>query len=150
MLDGAGVRTRLARLPHKDLSVQQLDQTDSLETRRHAFTGNWGQSWLWCRFSETSGLQDYRGRERFAVWFHAHRKLLASDQQYARDSNRFGMQVVGTLVFALLMMLTNWSANGPWLSGIMALFAGMALIWFVLREEQMRRNRMIGNWLTRN
>lgn len=47
-----------------------------------------GITW-WSRFEQTPGLTAFRKRERYAVWMHAHQRLMLADRGYAADVRWF-------------------------------------------------------------
>lgn len=104
---------------------------------------------VWFGFRKTDGLEQYRARERYRVWVSQHENLVDADARYAVANARFQVQLVSVWVFALIMFFNYTFATSGSVAIIFSTMGAFALGWLVMRDEQDRRNKAIGEALSR-
>lgn len=115
-------------------------KSDTSPSQRHspslAFSGvRW-----WQGYDQTQGLDAFRADERYAVWLHTHRSLLASNFRYAEDTHWFWT----CAALIVLMVMALWAFVG--LLSTSATF-GLAAATLLCCREQRRRNASIAQHL---
>lgn len=94
----------------------------------------------WQGYQQTEGLSAFRSEERYAVWLHAHRRLMAENPLYAADTRWFWTcgAVSGLLSLSLWITLQLFAPAATF-----ALASGVLLCY----REQRRRNAAIAEQL---
>lgn len=104
---------------------------------------------VWFGFRNTDGLERYNAREGYCVWLSQHKSLVDADARYAVANARFQVQLVSVWVFALIMFFNYTFATSSSVALIFSTMGAFALGWLVMRDEQDRRNKAIGEALSR-
>ena len=98
-----------------------------------------GIAW-WQGYQQTVGLSAFRSEERYAVWLHAHRRLMAENSLYAADTRWFwtccGLSGLLSLSLWLSLQLITPAATFALASGVLLSY-----------REQRRRNTAIAEQL---
>lgn len=94
----------------------------------------------WQGYQQTDGLSAFRSQERYAVWLHAHRRLLTENSLYAADTRWFWTccALSGLLSLSLWLSLQLIAPAATF-----ALASGVLLSY----REQRRRNAAIAEQL---
>ena len=115
------------------------DSNDNLTARSARSLSVKSIAW-WQGYLQTEGLSVFRSQERYAVWLHAHRRLMAENSLYAADTRWFW--TCGAL--SGLLSLSLWISLqliAP--AATFALASGVLLCY----REQRRRNAAIAEQL---
>ncbi len=94
----------------------------------------------WQGYQGTAGLDAFRDNERYAVWSHAHRKLMQDNPLYAADTRWFWT----CCLFSAMLAISLWTILELLAPAFtFALASGVLLCY----REQRRRNAAIAEQL---